>query len=343
MSGTPPRSVAFSMRPGGTATPTAVADQPEPDADPELPPDARISLADDPAARAVRRVLDDLDRDLVGLAPVKTRTREIAALLTVERARARFGMSASRPSLHMSFTGPPGTGKTTVALRMAAMLHALGYLKYPRVHAVTRDDLVGQFIGHTAPRTKEALAKAAGGVLFIDEAYYLYRSENERDYGQEAIEILLQEMESQRGNLVVIFAGYEDRMEEFFSSNPGLSSRVSHHVEFTNYSLDELQRIADLMLAREEYRLSPEAKDAFAGYLELRMAQPRFANARSVRNALERARFRQSNRLVLEGGTVGRDELMTITATDILASRVFSGSEDPSAPSSSRRAPSHPA
>jgi probable Rubsico expression protein CbbX len=301
-----------------------------------LPADARISLTEDDAAARVRDVLDSLDQDLVGLAAVKTRMEEIAALLMVERARGQFGLATSKPSLHMSFTGPPGTGKTTVALRMARMLHALGYLRTPRVHAVTRDDLVGQFIGHTAPKTKEAIARAAGGVLFIDEAYYLYRPENERDYGQEAIEILLQEMESERGDLVVIFAGYADRMESFFSSNPGLSSRVAHHIEFVDYDRGELMQIARLMLDRDQYRFSPEGEKAFDEYLDLRMARPRFANARSVRNALERIRLRQANRLVAAGGQLSRDDLMTLMEQDVRLSRLFQAPDriagpDPSA------------
>jgi probable Rubsico expression protein CbbX len=290
---------------------------------PPLPQDARVSLGDDDAAAAVRGVLESLDEDLVGLAAVKTRMREIAALLMVERARSRFGLTTSKPSLHMSFTGHPGTGKTTVALRMAQMLHALGYLRSPRVHAVTRDDLVGQFIGHTAPKTKDAIAKAAGGVLFIDEAYYLYRAENERDYGQEAIEILLQEMESERDDLVVIFAGYADRMESFFSSNPGLSSRVAHHIEFVDYGRAELMQIAKLMLSRDHYQLSPQAEAAFDEYLVLRLARPRFANARSIRNALERMRLRQANRLVAAGGELSREDLMTLTEDDVRQSRLF--------------------
>ena len=311
-------------RPGTTsAAGVGDVDETVPDTVEQLPDDARIRLGDDEAAVAVAAVLDALDEDLVGLAGVKTRMREIASLLMVERARGRFGLTTSKPSLHMSFTGPPGTGKTTVALRMAQMLHALGYLRSARVHAVTRDDLVGQFIGHTAPRTKEAIAKAAGGVLFIDEAYYLYRVENERDYGQEAIEILLQEMESERDDLVVVFAGYADRMETFFSSNPGLSSRVAHHIDFADYDRTELVQIARLMLARDQYRLSPEGEQAFEEYLELRMARPRFANARSVRNALERMRLRQANRLVAAGGTLSKEDLMTLTEADVRQSRLF--------------------
>ncbi len=299
---------------------TAAAEPPAPQV---LEPGDLVDLHADEATARVRAVLAALDAELVGLAAVKLRIKEIAAMLTVDRARARFGLSASKPSLHMSFTGSPGTGKTTVAMRMAEILHALGYLRVPRVHAVTREDLVGQFIGHTAPKTKEALAKAAGGVLFIDEAYYLYRPENERDYGQEAIEILLQEMESARASLAVIFAGYPDRMETFFASNPGLSSRVAHHLRFDDYTKPELSQIAQIILEHDNYRFSETARDAFSEYLDRRMTQPRFANARSVRNALERARLRQAGRLLAVQGTVGRDDLMLITAEDIRGSRVF--------------------
>lgn len=321
-------SSGFQMyRPGagsptGGSTPGSGAAE-VPDDVPLLDSDATVDLRADEAAVRVRAVLDKVDAELIGLAGVKLRLREIAALLTVDRARAQFGLSASKPSLHMSFTGGPGTGKTTVALRMAEILHALGYLRRAKVHAVTRDDLVGQFIGHTAPKTKEAMAKAAGGVLFIDEAYYLFRPENERDYGQEAIEILLQEMESERGSLVVIFAGYEDRMETFFSSNPGLSSRVAHHIAFDDYSRGELVDIAALMLDRDDYQFDPAGQKAFAEYLDRRLNLPRFANARSVRNALERCRLRQANRLVSSDGRVSRDELMTLTEHDVRGSRVF--------------------
>src|SRR6266496_2337542 len=268
-------------------------------------------------------MLDALDRELVGLAPVKQRIREIAAYLVVSKARTTLGLTGAPPSLHMSFTGNPGTGKTTVALRMAEILHRLSYVRKGHLVSVTRDDLVGQYIGHTAPKTKEVLKRAMGGVLFIDEAYYLYRPENERDYGQEAIEILLQVMENQREDLVVILAGYKDRMETFFQSNPGVSSRIAHHLDFPDYTLDELLAIAQLMLAEYMYRFSPEAQKAFEAYLKRRMHLPRFANARSVRNAIDRARLRQANRLVAKGGIISKVDLMTIEAEDILASRVF--------------------
>src|SRR5688500_14390825 len=239
-------------------------------------------------------LLANMERELIGLAPVKSRICDIAALLVVDRLRAESGLNAAPPTLHMCFTGNPGTGKTTVALRMAEILHGLGYVRRAHVTSVTRDDLVGQFIGHTAPKTREVLKRARGGVLFIDEAYYLYRPENERDYGQEAIEILLQEMENHRDDLVVILAGYEDRMDRFFRSNPGLSSRIAHHIAFPDYTPEELLAIAGLMLENMQYVLSADAKSALQEYIERRQAQPHFANARSVRNALDRARLRQA-------------------------------------------------
>jgi probable Rubsico expression protein CbbX len=269
-------------------------------------------------------VLDGLERELIGLAPVKRRIREIAALLLVDKLRQSLGLSAEAPSLHMSFTGNPGTGKTTVAGRMADILHRLGYVRKGHLVAVTRDDLVGQYIGHTAPKTREVLKRAMGGVLFIDEAYYLYRPENERDYGQEAIEILLQVMENQREDLVVIFAGYKDRMDTFFRSNPGMSSRVAHHIDFPDYTPQELHSIAALMLERMQYRLDSEADTALMEYIERRIKQPHFANARSVRNALDRARLRQASRLFeRRGGLLSSEDLVTIQEGDIRASRVF--------------------
>jgi len=280
------------------------------------------------AQSQVEAVMDELERDLIGLAPVKQRIRDIAALLVVDKLRLNLGLAAgpagSGPSLHMSFTGNPGTGKTTVALRMAEILHRLGYVRKGHLVAVTRDDLVGQYIGHTAPKTKEVLKKAMGGVLFIDEAYYLYRPENERDYGQEAIEILLQVMENQRDDLVVILAGYKDRMDTFFRSNPGLSSRIAHHIDFPDYSQGELLQISERMLQGMNYRFGEGARETFAEYLGLRLAQPHFANARSVRNALDRARLRQASRLFADRDRVlNAEDLTTLLPSDIRASRVF--------------------
>jgi len=279
----------------------------------------------------IAEVFDKLDRELVGLAPVKSRIRQIAALLLVDKARTAAGLNAGAPSLHMSFTGNPGTGKTTVALRMADILHRLGYTRGNHLIAVTRDDLVGQYIGHTAPKTKEVLKKAMGGVLFIDEAYYLYRPENERDYGQESIEILLQVMENQRDDLVVILAGYKNRMDTFFRSNPGMASRVAHHIDFPDYTPDELLQIAQLQVAQMDYRLDADSLAAMRDYIALRVRQPHFANARSIRNALDRARLRQANRLFTgaeHNAVPVRDELMLIAAADIRASRVFGGGLD---------------
>ena len=294
-----------------------------PEKAPEQAP-ARIDLGAEFRDAGIGEVLESLERDLVGLAPVKRRVREIAALLLVDRVRQRLGLATEHPSLHMSFTGNPGTGKTTVAMRMAEILHRLGYCRRGHVVAVTRDDLVGQYIGHTAPKTKEVLKRAMGGVLFIDEAYYLYRPENEKDYGQEAIEILLQVMENQRDDLVVILAGYKDRMDTFFQSNPGMSSRIAHHLDFPDYSAGELMQIAQQMLGAQNYRFGDGAQDAFARYLDRRIAQPHFANARSVRNALDRARLRQASRLFADRDRqLTADDLTTLAAEDILASRVF--------------------
>ena len=273
----------------------------------------------------VQAVLEKLDRELVGLAPVKQRIREIAALLLVDKARRSMGLETGAPTLHMSFTGNPGTGKTTVALRMAEILKNLGYIRQGHLISVTRDDLVGQYIGHTAPKTREVVKKALGGVLFIDEAYYLYKPENERDYGQEAIEILLQVMENQRDDLVVILAGYANRMEVFFQSNPGFRSRIAHHLDFPDYSEKELMSIAQLMVNAQHYVLTPEAEKVLRDYIPRRMKMPHFANARSVRNALDRAKLRQANRLFgrKDRTNLTRRDLTTIEAEDLLASRVF--------------------
>jgi len=287
-------------------------------------PAGAIDLRAEFESAGIGEVLEKLDRELVGLAPVKSRIREIASLLLIERVRKQLELSGETPTLHMSFTGNPGTGKTTVALRMADILHRLGFVRRGHLVAVTRDDLVGQYIGHTAPKTKEVIKRAMGGVLFIDEAYYLYRPENERDYGQEAIEILLQIMENQRDDLVVILAGYGDRMETFFTSNPGFRSRIAHHVDFPDYGEEELLKIAEIMLENQSYKFSAPARDAFARYIALRKTQPHFSNARSVRNALDRARLRQANRLVADlDRPLSASDIMTIEAPDILASRVF--------------------
>jgi len=294
-----------------------------------VPPDTLIDLRAEFAGAGLEPYLNGLDQDLVGLKPVKSRIREIAALLLIERVRQRLGYSTEAPTLHMSFTGNPGTGKTTVALRMAGILKALGFVRQGQLISVTRDDLVGQYIGHTAPKTKEILKKAIGGVLFIDEAYYLYRPDNERDYGQEAIEILLQVMENQREDLVVILAGYADRMEDFFTLNPGFRSRIAHHIDFPDYEDAELLQISETMLTRQNYRFSPAAREAMRDYIQHRRQQPYFSNARSIRNALDRARLRQAGRLMAIDGPVAPEALMLIEPPDILASRVFGKTSEP--------------
>ena len=285
-----------------------------------------IDLSEVYSNSGLSEILDQLDSELVGLKPVKTRIKEIAALLLVEKARQSFDLSSSRPGLHMSFTGRPGTGKTSIAKRISEILNKLGYLRKGHLIAVTRDDLVGQYVGHTAPKTKEIIKRAYGGVLFIDEAYYLYKPGNERDYGAEVIEILLQEMEKNNGEFVVIFAGYKDRMNDFYESNPGLFSRVSHHIDFPDYTEEELLSIANLLLKEEDYIFSDDAYIAFQEYIKKRRDLPFFANARSIRNALDRTRLRQAHRLFLRmGDKINREDLMTIEESDITSSRVFNG------------------
>ena len=288
-----------------------------------------VNLKEDFQASGVADILTELDNSLIGLKPVKTRIKETASLLLVDKAREKLGLVNESPTLHMSFSGNPGTGKTTVALKMANLLFRLGYVRKGHLVTVTRDDLVGQYIGHTAPKTKEVLKKAMGGVLFIDEAYYLYRPENERDYGQEAIEILLQVMENNRDDLVVILAGYKDKMDKFFESNPGFRSRIAHHIEFPDYSNDELLEIAEVMVASMNYEFNEESKKAMAEYIKIRKKQPHFANARSIRNAIDRARLRQANRVFNNSeGPIGASFLSQIEDVDIRQSRVFSGGID---------------
>jgi probable Rubsico expression protein CbbX len=283
-----------------------------------------VNLQEEYAKTEIEKILNLLDEELVGLVPVKSRIREIAALLLIDKLRKSLGITSGSPGLHMSFTGSPGTGKTTVGLKMAEILYQLGYIKKGHLLTVTRDDLVGQYIGHTAPKTKEVLKKAMGGVLFIDEAYYLYKPDNERDYGSEAIEILLQVMENQRDELVVVLAGYKEPMDKFYESNPGLSSRIANHIDFPDYSTEELIKIAKLMLEDQQYQLTPNAEIAFTQYITKRKQKPLFANARSIKNALDRARMRQANRIFESRGQIlTKKELVNLEAEDILQSTVF--------------------
>nr|UEQ12127.1 putative rubisco expression protein [Batrachospermum sp.] len=296
---------------------------------PTIIDDTLVNLQEEYDKTQIQEVIDELEQELVGLIPVKTRIKEIAALLLIDRLRKNLNLSSGNPGLHMSFTGSPGTGKTTVAMKMADILHRLGYIRKGHLMTVTRDDLVGQYIGHTAPKTKEVLKQAMGGVLFIDEAYYLYKADNERDYGAEAIEILLQVMENQRDDIVVIFAGYKERMDQFYESNPGLSSRVTNHVDFPDYSEEELLKIAKLMLEEQQYRFAADSDKVLLDYTKRRMQQPHFANARSIRNAIDRARMRQANRIFASGDKkLTKADLVTIQPEDILKSRLFEANNE---------------
>ena len=274
----------------------------------------------------IQDIISQLENDLIGLTPVKQRIKEIAALLLIQRLRKNLGlgMGAFSVGLHMSFTGSPGTGKTEIANRMADILFKLGYIRKGHLITVTRDDLVGQYIGHTAPKTKEVLKRATGGILFIDEAYYLYKPDNERDYGSEAIEILLQVMENQREDLVVIFAGYKDRMDSFYESNPGLSSRVANHIDFPNYTPEELIQIGRRTIEEQQYQITESAEAALLQYLETQSKLPLFANARTINNAIDKARMRHANRMFNSGEKIlTKSDLVTIEAQDITHKNLF--------------------
>merc|ERR1719310_1317476 len=270
----------------------------------------------------VKDILEKLDYDLIGLKPVKSRVREIASLLVVDKMRLKLGLETSVPSLHMGFTGAPGTGKTTVALRMGQILQRMGYCRQGHVVVATRDDLVGQYVGHTAPKTKEMVKKAMGGILLVDEAYYLYNAANDRDYGQESIEILLNVMENNKEDLIVVLAGYKDKMDRFYSYIPGMASRIGNHIEFPNYEADELVEIGKVMCRELEYHLGPDAEPALREYMAKRMTMPFFANARTIRNAIDLARMRAAIRVFNEktspgsDGMVTEEELATINGCD---------------------------
>jgi probable Rubsico expression protein CbbX len=314
----PPKDVDRILSFGSKAKKRAQRRRADPGQD-RLPPEASITLAAEREATGIDSILAALEDDLIGLAPIKQKVDEIASLLLVDRARRRFGLEAPRPNLHMCFTGSPGTGKTTVALRMASLLRQMGYLETGQLVHAMRNDLVGEYIGQTAPRTMRVLEKAKGGVLFIDEAYYLYNKNDSRDFGQEAIGILLQVMENDRDQLVVIMAGYKDRMDEFFSSNPGMSSRIAHHLDFADYELKELLSIGRVMLGQSNYYLSPDAEAVLSRQLSRQMEDARFSNARSVRNDLDRARLRHAFRLAAEPDRLwDRDDLMRLEPADVM-------------------------
>merc|ERR1711988_202736 len=279
-------------------------------------------VADYMFKEGVQDILTQLDHDLVGLVPVKARVKEIASLLVVDKMRRKLGLETAIPSLHMGFTGAPGTGKTTVALRMGQILQKMGYCRSGHVVIATRDDLVGQYVGHTAPKTKEMVKKAMGGILLVDEAYYLYNAANDRDYGQESIEILLNVMENNKEDIIVVLAGYSDKMAKFYSYIPGMNSRIGNHIEFPNYEVDELVEIGKVMCRELEYEMGPDAIEAFRTYMSFRMRMPFFSNARTVRNAIDLARMSAAVRLFNEkmqptsDGMLTEQELQTITAAD---------------------------
>jgi probable Rubsico expression protein CbbX len=289
----------------------------------EMPDDTPAgSVSDYMYKEGVKDQLDKLDYDLVGLLPVKQRVREIAALLVLDKMRRKLGFDTAVPSLHMCFTGAPGTGKTTVAVRMGQILAKMGYCRSGHVVVATRDDLVGQYVGHTAPKTKEVIKQALGGVLLVDEAYYLYNAANDRDYGQESIEILLTFMENNREDLVVVLAGYKDRMDKFFSFIPGMSSRIGNHIDFPNYQIEELYEISKVMARDLDYEMTDEAGEVFKKYIERRMQMPFFSNARTVRNAMDRARMNAAIRVFDDAisdkntGDVSAKDLQEIAPAD---------------------------
>ena len=289
----------------------------------EIPDAQKAGTVDDYMFKeGVKDILEKLDYDLIGLKPVKARVREIASLLVVDKMRLKLGLETSVPSLHMGFTGAPGTGKTTVALRMGQILQRMGYCRTGHVVVATRDDLVGQYVGHTAPKTKEMVKKAMGGILLVDEAYYLYNAANDRDYGQESIEILLNVMENNKEDIIVVLAGYKDKMDAFYGFIPGMNSRIGNHIEFPDYGADELVNIGEVMIRELEYNFAPGAVEGLKAYMEKRMTLPFFANARTVRNAIDLARMSAAIRLYNEkmsegsDGMVTEEELTTITAAD---------------------------
>ncbi|ABI63038.1 CBBX protein [Granulibacter bethesdensis] len=280
-----------------------------------------IDLQKELESAGVREVLEALDHEMIGLAPVKSRLREICALLLVDNVRRRHGLMSEAPSLNMAFTGNPGTGKTTVAARMAGVLYRLGFTSRDRLVSVTPDDLLSDTIGQTAQRTKDAIARASGGVLLIDQAHFLLRGDN--GFGQEALEILLQVMERPEADVVFILTGYTREMQHLYSSMAGIRSRIAHHIEFPDYNEEELLDIAEAMLMRQNYRFSDSGREAMIRFIAQRRTEPFFGNGRTIRNALDIARLRQANRLVAIGGQVTPAQLQTLEAPDVLGERLF--------------------
>lgn len=268
----------------------------------------------------IEKVLGTLDAELVGLENVKGRVREISSVLLFDRIREIQELPTLNSSLHMAFTGRPGTGKTSVAAKIALVLRNLGYLTIGHITNVTREDLVGQYVGHTAPKTREQLQKARGGILFIDEAHHLYKPDNERDYGAEAIELLLQVMENQRDDLIFIFAGGKDKIDSFFNSNPGISSRIGNHVDFLDYEVDELVQISQFLLHNENrYQFTSEAIEILKYYIAQLVKFPAFANVRTIKIFLNQLLSYQSIRVektLTEKGELRYDSLIKIEKND---------------------------
>ena len=265
-------------------------------------------------------ILNTLDQELVGLKTVKNRVREISSVLLFDRIREIQELPVLNSSLHMAFTGRTGTGKTSVATKIALVLRSLGYLTKGHLTNVTREDLVGQYVGHTAPKTREQLQKAKGGILFIDEAYQLYKPDNERDYGAEAIELLLQVMENQRDDLIIIFAGAKDKLEKFFNSNPGVSSRIGNHINFNDYTTSELVEITKFLLHNDNrYKFNDETIKILEFYLDQFTKFPAFSNVRTIKVFLNQLFSYQSIRIentLINTGKLDYESLVTIKKED---------------------------
>jgi probable Rubsico expression protein CbbX len=268
----------------------------------------------------IENILFNLDKELIGLKEVKNRVREISSVLLFDRIREIQELPVLNSSLHMAFTGRTGTGKTSVAAKVALVLRNLGYLTKGHLTNVTREDLVGQYVGHTAPKTREQLQKAQGGVLFIDEAYQLYKPDNERDYGAEAIELLLQVMENQRDDLIIIFSGAKEKLEIFFNSNPGVSSRIGNHVDFVDYNVDELVSITKFILNNESrYKFNDETVKVLSFYIKQLIGFDAFANVRTIKIFINQLLSYQSIRVenqLLKTGKIDYDSLVTILPED---------------------------
>jgi len=264
----------------------------------------------------LEQALQELDA-LVGLEPVKKLVRELQAFVQVQQLRRQEGLLTEPLVLHMVFMGNPGTGKTTVARILGKIFREMGVLRKGHLVEVERADLVGEYIGHTAQKTREQIKKALDGILFIDEAYSLARG-GEKDFGKESIDCLVKAMEDHKDNLILILAGYQREMAHFLRINPGLRSRFPIHIIFPDYTMEELLEIAELMLRQREYQLDKGAREEIIKILQRSSgaAVENPGNARLVRNIIERAIRRQAVRIVGQE-KLEREDLMTITREDI--------------------------